>query len=48
MYDIKAVVENDLKVINEIAGFVIPLGATINMDGTVLFQGVAAIFLANI
>tara|TARA_R110001592_G_scaffold198560_1_gene446859 strand:+ start:10827 stop:12221 length:1395 start_codon:yes stop_codon:yes gene_type:complete len=42
------VVENDLKVKNEVAGFVIPLGATINMDGTALFQGVSAIFLANI
>ena len=42
------VVENDLQVKNEVAGFVVPLGATINMDGTALFQGVAAIFLANI
>ncbi len=42
------VVEDKLKVRNEIAGFVIPLGATINMDGTALFQGVSAIFLANI
>lgn len=42
------VAENDMKVKNEVAGFVIPLGATINMDGTALFQGVAAIFLANI
>lgn len=42
------VVENDLKVKKEVAGFVIPLGATINMDGTALFQGIAAIFLANI
>jgi len=42
------VTEYDLKVKNEVAGFVIPLGATINMDGTALFQGVSAIFLANI
>lgn len=42
------VVEDKLKVKNEVAGFVIPLGATINMDGTALFQGVSAIFLANI
>ena len=41
-------VERDLKVKNEVGGFVIPLGATINMDGTALFQGVSAIFLANI
>lgn len=42
------VTEQKLKVKNEVAGFVIPLGATINMDGTALFQGVSAIFLANI
>ncbi len=41
-------VEEELKVKNEVAGFVVPLGATINMDGTALFQGVSAIFLANI
>ncbi|MBL4941291.1 MAG: dicarboxylate/amino acid:cation symporter [Colwellia sp.] len=42
------VTRDKLKVKKEISGFVIPLGATINMDGTALFQGVAAIFLANI
>ena len=42
------VTEVKLKVKNEVAGFVIPLGATINMDGTALFQGVSTIFLANI
>jgi len=42
------VTEEKLKVKNEVAGFVVPLGATINMDGTALFQGVSAIFLANI
>ena len=41
-------VEDELEVKNEVAGFVIPLGATINMDGTALFQGISAIFLANI
>lgn len=42
------VVEKDLKVRKEVSSFVISLGATINMDGTSLFQGVSAIFLANI
>ena len=40
--------EEKLHVRPEIARFVIPLGATINMDGTALYQGVAAIFLCQI
>ncbi|MDI1309204.1 MAG: dicarboxylate/amino acid:cation symporter [Methylotenera sp.] len=32
----------------EIAGFVLPLGATINMDGTALYEAAAAIFIANL
>ncbi|MEX0942467.1 MAG: dicarboxylate/amino acid:cation symporter [Pseudomonadales bacterium] len=38
--------EDDLKVSNSVASFVLPLGATMNMDGTALFEAIAAIFLA--
>lgn len=41
-------VEEKLKVKPSISNFVIPLGTTINMDGTALYQGVAAIFLAQV
>lgn len=37
-----------LGVSREYSSFVIPLGATINMDGTALYQGVAAVFIAQI
>jgi proton glutamate symport protein len=40
--------ENNLKVEPEIASFVLPLGATINMDGTAIFQGVSAVFIATV
>ena len=32
----------------EIAGFVVPLGATINMDGTALYEAAAVLFIANL
>lgn len=41
-------VTNQLKVKPEIAGFVIPLGATMNMDGTALYEAAAALFIANL
>lgn len=37
-----------LNVKPEIAGFVIPLGATMNMDGTALYEAAAALFVANL
>lgn len=41
------VAEDGLGVRPSVAQFVIPLGATINMNGTALYQGVAAVFLAQ-
>lgn len=41
-------VENKLGVSKPIAGFVVPLGATINMDGTALYEASAALFVANL
>ncbi|WP_047552356.1 dicarboxylate/amino acid:cation symporter [Methylotenera sp. G11] len=38
----------NLKVRPEIAGFVVPLGATVNMDGTALYEAAAALFIANL
>ena len=40
--------ENKLGVKGSIASFTIPLGATINMDGTAIMQGVGAIFIAQV
>ena len=41
-------VEHRLGVNNNIASFSIPLGATINMDGTAIMQGVATVFIAQV
>ena len=40
--------EEKVGVSNEVASFVLPLGATINMDGTALYQAVAVMFIAQI
>ena len=40
-------VEEHLGVDEEVASFVLPIGATINMDGTSVYQGVAAVFIAQ-
>ena len=36
------------RVANRISSFVLPLGATVNMNGTALYQGVATVFLAQV
>ncbi len=38
---------DNLKVSEKVSGFVLPLGATVNMDGTALYEAVAAIFIAQ-
>ncbi len=40
-------VERRVGVQNEVAAFAVPLGATINMDGTAIMQGVATVFIAQ-
>lgn len=40
--------EQNLGVPRRIAGFVIPMGATVNMDGTALYEAAAALFVANL
>ena len=40
-------VENELGVKKEVSSFVLPIGATINMDGTAVYQAVAAVFIAQ-
>ena len=41
-------VEHKLGVKQSVAAFTVPLGATINMDGTAIMQGVATVFIANV
>ncbi|MFL2829451.1 MAG: dicarboxylate/amino acid:cation symporter, partial [Alphaproteobacteria bacterium] len=43
---LRTVVDN-IGVNRKIASFTVPLGATINMDGTAIMQGVATVFIAN-
>ncbi len=40
--------EHRLGIKEEVSAFVLPVGATINMDGTALYQGVAAVFIAQL
>ena len=39
--------ENNLGVKKEVSSFVVPIGATVNMDGTALYQSIAAVFIAQ-
>lgn len=41
-------VEDNLGVDKKVTGFVLPIGATVNMDGTSLYQAVAVVFLAQL
>ncbi|MBC7188514.1 MAG: dicarboxylate/amino acid:cation symporter, partial [Calditrichaeota bacterium] len=43
-----AVAQENLGIPQKIAGFVLPLGATMNMNGTALFEGVTVLFLAQV
>lgn len=40
-------IQSELNVSKEVSGFVLPLGATINMDGNALYQGIVALFVAQ-
>ncbi|MDD2636151.1 MAG: dicarboxylate/amino acid:cation symporter [Bacteroidales bacterium] len=44
----KKCVEENLGVDDEVSSFVLPIGATINMDGTSLYQAVAVVFIAQV
>lgn len=41
-------IENKLGVNKEVSSFVVPIGATINMDGTSIYQSIAAVFIAQV
>lgn len=41
-------VKNGSGVSNKVAGFTLPLGATVNMDGTALYEGIVALFIAQV
>ena len=41
-------IQEKLGVKRDIASFILPLGATINMDGTALYMGVCSLFIANV
>ena len=40
--------QDELKISSNIAGFVLPLGATVNMNGTVLYEGLTVLFIGQI
>ncbi len=42
------VLENEMGISRDVSSFTIPLGATINMDGTAIMQGVAVFFIAQV
>ncbi len=39
--------QDELKISKEVSSFVLPLGATVNMDGNALYQGIVALFIAQ-
>ena len=40
--------EKNVGVSKKVVGFIAPLGATVNMDGTALYEAVAAVFIAQV
>ena len=42
------ITERDMGISKEVSSFTVPLGATINMDGTAIMQGVASLFVAQV